>query len=58
MGGWGVSRAADNGQAGIFRETRIGDGELAEVKQGAAIGFNASRVLAVGAESCKRAINL
>jgi len=46
-----VTGAGKDRQAGIFGEARIGHGEFAEEKEGAAGGFDAARVKAIGAEA-------
>lgn len=46
-----VAGASEDGKAGIFGKGGIGDGEFAEPEGGAAIGLDASRVNAGGAEA-------
>jgi hypothetical protein len=44
--------ARDHGQARIFREARIGEGEFAEIKDGAKGGFDTPRMKASVAQTC------
>jgi len=46
-----VAGAGEDGEAGIFGEAGIGEREFAEKKEGAAGGFDAARVKAIGAEA-------
>jgi len=49
-----VTVARENGKPGIFRETRIGVGEFAEIEDGAVGRFNAARMQASGAKARNR----
>jgi hypothetical protein len=46
-----VAEAGEHGEAGIFGEERVGDGEIAEEEDGVAVGFDAAGVEAIGAEA-------
>jgi len=46
-----VTAARENGKPGIFRETRIGMGEFAEIEDGALGRFDAARMQALGAKA-------
>ena len=50
-----VSATFDNGQAGIFGERGIGLREFAQIELRAALGFDFSRVEAIGAQASARA---
>jgi hypothetical protein len=49
-----VAVAGDDGEAGILGEAGISDGEIAENENGAARGFDAASVEAMGAEAGAR----
>jgi hypothetical protein len=49
-----VTGAGEDRQAGIFLETSVGQSQLAEEKYRSAVGLDASRVNAFGAESSER----
>jgi hypothetical protein len=46
-----MAGAGEDGQAGIFWEAGIAEREFAEKKDGAAGGFDAARMKAIGAEA-------
>jgi hypothetical protein len=46
-----VTVAGEDGKAGILEEAGIGEGEIAKDEDGAARGFDAAGVKAIGAEA-------
>jgi len=46
-----MAGAGEDGEAGILWKAGIGEGKFAEKKEGAAGGFDAARVKAIGAEA-------